>query len=206
MAAVGVVALIGLSLTEDDGPEALTVEPAETILAPGGTDGTTTVEPTTSVDDEAPEDTDDAPSTTTEESTAEDSTTDGSTTTTSTTTTPTTTATTTPTSTTTTYPSEFVPFIVVQVVNGGGGPGSAAETTEALRADGFDPESPNDAIVLLDATTILYAPGWRSEALRVNEVIGALPENVREATAEDPNWAEFGASGDLDVLVVIGPS
>lgn len=201
MAAIGVVALIGLSLTEDDGPEALTVEPDETILAPATSVGpTTTVSPTTSVGEEAP---DEAPTSTVDVATTEDATSSSSSSSTSSTSSTTTSTTTT---TTTTYPPEFVPFIKVQVVNGGGGPGAARATTDELIADGFDPESPNDAVVLLDATTVLYPPGSLSEALRVNEVIGALPENVREAVPEDPNWAEFGPSGDLDVLVVVGPS
>lgn len=200
LAVCGVVVLIGMSLADDDAPDALADDPTTILVLDAS--GTT-----------------DVPASDTTESTATSGTTEstdpaptGSTDTTSTdapaqTPPATTPSSTSPPPTSTTVPlltDDLKPFVAVRVLNGGAGPGAATDATELLAAAGFDPRAQGDASSDVAATTVLYAPDRRSDALTVNEVIGAAPENVREASPDDPNWADFGA--DLHVLVVLGPT
>jgi hypothetical protein len=200
LAVCGVVVLIGMSLADEDSPDALADDPTTILVLNGSgttdapafdttvaTDATVATEGTDATPtDSTDSTTTDAPAETPPASTPPPSS---------------------PPPTSTTVPlisDDLKPFVAVRVLNGGAGPGAATDATELLAAAGFDPRAQGDASIDVAVTTVLYAPDRRSDALTVNEVIGAAPENVREATPDDPNWAEYGA--DLHVLVVLGPS
>lgn len=191
----GVVALIAISLAEDDDDTVQSASPV-TIFGDGSAAAatsqaeppSTTAAVTTSITPPTSEGNDDPPtssaSTETPASTAAPTTS-----TTSTTIAP--------------LPENLKPLVAVRVLNGGAGAGQATATTELLADAGFSPLSQADTEFEVAATTVLYAPDRQSDARAVNEVIGAAPGNVRLAPQDDPNWDAFG--GDLHVLVVLGP-
>ncbi len=218
IALVGVAALIGLAITDDDEPETLT-EAASTLVDPaaagaGPTSTATTLAPDTSSESTSTEST--APAEPTDPTDAADTTEDepdetpptetaatdvpASSTTTSTVAASTTPA---PPAPPTTLSAEQRAAINVKVLNGGAASGAAGDVTAALRFTGFTAAGPADARVGVQAKTVLYAPFQRPAADAVNELVGAQPVNVREVSPADPNWAAFGAG--LDVLVVLGP-
>lgn len=208
--------LIGLALTDDDQPDRVTgvavaqfdsatfattdpVNGDDSAVEESQKDAEATDGSTPATNDAAATDTastdeasdEEPPNTRTEPTTGSSSTTTSSTAPASTTT------------TTTLVPVEFRPFIEVQVLNGGAGPGQAGAATATLEDASFAPRFGRNAPVFVGATTVLHAPGKQIEARTVNEFIGAAPENVFEVAVDDPNWAEFGS--DLDVMVILGP-
>jgi hypothetical protein len=196
LAAAGVVALIGLSLNEDENPQTSAMVTTPT-LSPVGVAPSTGSTPTTT--DDVAQGSGEGPassSSTTATTAASDAgpPTSVTTTTTTTTTTP----------TTTLVPEDLRSFVELQVVNGGAPPGQASALTAQLRAAGFAPRGPQDAVEFVDATTIYYAPGAELIALSVNSEIGLPPERLAEVPPDEPNWAAFGSG--LDVMVILGPS
>ena len=194
LSVIGVIALIGFAIAEDNDPETITTPSAPTILAPLDSTTTAPVEPTptepptTSADAET--DTTDATSDTTEATEPA-----------ATSTTPTTAA-----PSTTEAPPTLAPedreAVRVRVVNAGGVVGAATFATGILEGEGFVPENPGDGVENAEANTIFYAPGQELAAAAVNESINAQDDRVIEAD-DDRNWEEFGS--ELDVLVVLGP-
>jgi hypothetical protein len=185
VALVGVAALIGLALIDEEASETLS-ETEATLLDPAAPRPSTTavVVASTAPATASSEPGEPAASGTSSAPPASE---------------PTTTA-----ATTTTLSLVERAGINVKVLNAGAAAGAAASMTEAVRDAGFTAEGPADAASLTGATMVLYAPGQQGAGAAVNVVVGAPPANVVEATGSDPNWATLGAA--LDVLVVLGPS
>lgn len=219
IALVGVAVLIGFAITDSDEPETLT-EAASTLVDPaaagaGATSTATTLAPDTSSESTSSESTAPAEPTdptdpdTTEAEPDETPPTEtaatvvpASSTTTSTIAAPTTPAPATTPAPPTTLSPEQRAAVNVKVLNGGAASGAAGDMTAAIRFTGFSAAGPADARVRVPANTVLYAPFQRPAAEAVNQLVGAQPANLLEASPADPNWAAFGAG--LDVLVVLG--
>lgn len=97
--------------------------------------------------------------------------------------------------------AERRPAIAVQVLNAGADDGAAGLATGALAEQSFDPREPADAVEESSGTRVLHAENRRRAAFTVGRIVGA--DQIRQAPADDPNWAAFG--NDLDVLVIVGP-
>lgn len=207
LSVVGVIVLIGLAIADDNEPDALTVPPAPTILAPLD-------ETTSSVPGSAPSSPPDSSPTTdgvaSSIATVPD-TAPGSTPATepaepaSETTTAETVAPTDPPPPTTTpiLDVEQRQGVRAQVINGGGAAGAATFVTGVLEGEGFVRIGPDDAATLVEQTVVLYAPGQEVAGATVGQVLEVPADRVVEAPPDDPNWAAFAS--ELDVLVVLGP-
>ena len=152
-----------------------------------------TSDPTTAATDDTSE-----PDSTPSESTSDSSTTSSSTSSTTSSTAPSTTA-----GPSTTLSIDQRAAINVKVLNGGANTGAAGDVTAAVRYAGFTAQGPADASPQVGATTVLYGPGQQGAATAVNAFVGALPANVVEGGPADANWARYGST--VDVLVVLGP-
>jgi hypothetical protein len=186
---LGVLALIGIAMTDNNDPATLTSVPGSTILAPQfAADSTIPEAPTSNTGateagevptpSTAPPATPEAP-------------------------TPTVATTTAPTGDTVPSPEVEVSAVRVRVLNAGGIPGVARFVTGVLDGEGFEPDNFGDGVASVEQTTVLYAPGSASAAAAVNEFL-SVDEGFVTENLDDPNWVEFG--NDLDVLVLLGPA
>ena len=180
VALIGLAALVGLAMTDDDAPQTITADTTPFVFESTPT-SVTTIATTVSTTTEPQPPTTVAPETSAAELSPS----------------------TPPATTTTLVPVAQRAGIALRVLNAGAAAGAATETSAILRGVGFAPVGPADARVRVDATRVLFAPGRDVEAATVNEFIRARPDNVVAATADDPNWTAFG--GGLSVLVVLGP-
>ena len=211
VALVGVIGMFGLALTDDGSDDSLATEPAATLgPAPSGAEVTPTGAPegTAAAPAPTPESaattpaSSDAPVTTSASTDPPDETDATVTSTTARATTTTARPTTTTVPATTTTGAADVRTIAVQVLDAGRAGGAAEDVTGALRATGFEPVEPQDAVSDVGWSLILYAAGHYTDAVAVNQVVGGDPALIVPAVAGDANWQEFG--DELDVLVLLG--
>jgi hypothetical protein len=206
VAVVGVAALLGLSLLDDDEPAAFQTEDSLGLVPAAESGGNSTTSSSTITSTGVTVSVTTEPPTVSNGPTTESApdTTVTATTTRSTPTTRPVTTTTAASSASPTLPEDDRGAIAVRVLNAGVEAGAASFVTGVLRQSGFEPLDPRDAPTEVDATTVLFAPGREAEAATVNSVIDADPDNVMPTPDGDASWEEFG--GELDVLVLLGPS
>jgi hypothetical protein len=99
-------------------------------------------------------------------------------------------------------PPEARAAVQVRVLNGGAPAGSAAGVTDRLRAAGFTAAPPTDTESHVDADVVLFGPRADMAAATVSEVLQVAPDHVVPG-GTDPNWSRYG--GQVAVLVVLGP-
>jgi hypothetical protein len=205
VAVVGVAALLGLSLLDDDEPAAFQTEDSLGLVPGAESGGSSTTSSSTTTSTGVTVSATTEPPTVSNGPTTERAA-DIAVTATTTRSTPTTrpATTTAPSNASPTVPEDERAAIAVRVLNAGVEAGAASFVTGVLRQSGFEPLDPRDAPTEVDATTVLFAPGREAEAATVNSVIDADPDNVMPTPDGDASWEEFG--DELDVLVLLGPS
>jgi hypothetical protein len=101
------------------------------------------------------------------------------------------------TTTVATRPPAEVPVIVL---NGTATSGVAKRISDPLAAAGYQTEPPGNATADVEATQVLFAPGFEAEAAVIATAIGAPAGAVQPLPATPP-----GNVGGAQVVVVVGP-
>ena len=102
--------------------------------------------------------------------------------------------------TTTTAAARPPAEVPVIVLNGTSTSGVAKKISDPLAAAGYQTAPPGNAAANVEATQVLFGPGFDAEAAAVAAAIEAPPESVQPLPATPP-----GEIGGAQVVVVVGP-